>query len=228
MAIIRTGHIVGGITGTLGSEDYVNGRGSTYVRRRPRKTNQNTQAQTNRRSRFGDVTQAWQTFPENVRTAWRAAAKLITFPNRLGIQRSISGFQLFVKYTMSFQSNLFIEPTGPPGLSTAPRATDLILTASASGSIEISFTNNVPPTILQIFFQGARPVSSSPRTHFSNYKFLRSDFFGAGPRSIDLTARFDALFGHPVENEFISVKMRSVEIIKLFSSWIDIRAQVTA
>ena len=228
MAIIKTGHIIGGISGTLGSEDFVNGRGSTYVRRRPSKTNQNTQAQKDRRSRFAIVTQAWQTFPEEVRTAWREAATLVTFPNRLGIHRSISGFQFHVKYIMSFRSNFFIEAQGPPRLGTAPRATDLILTASASGSIEISFTNDVPPTVLQIFFIGARPVSSSPRTHFSNYKFLRSDFFGNGTRSIDLTARFDAVFGHPVENEFISVKMRSVEVVRLFSSWIDIRAQVTA
>ena len=190
MAIIRTGHIIGGISGTLGSEDYVNGRGSTYVRRRPRKTNQHTAQQTKRRGRFATVTQAWQTLTAIDRQAWRKAAQLVTFPNRIGVRRSISGFQFFVQFSLNRSEDNFIWQFGPPDLTKTQSADNIILTASASGDIEVSFTFSQPTGFFESYIQVARPVSSSPRRHFPNWYFLQQQSFPVGCPALDLPSAF--------------------------------------
>ncbi len=228
MAIIRTGHLIGRISGVLGSEDFVNGRGSSYVRRRPRKTNQHTAPQEDRRKRFAAVVQNWQIFGEPNRAAWRAAAKLVTFPNRVGVQRSISGFQFYVSYAMARRTDTLMWDFGPPNLVRAASPEDIILTASASGSIEINFTIKAPSGISEIYVQAARPVSSSPRTHFSNYKFLAGNTFLVGSRTFTITTEFDQIFGHPAEGEHISVRLHTWKDFTMFSAWVNVSAEVTA
>jgi len=228
MAIIRTGHVIGRISGTLGSEAFVNGRGSSYVRRRPRKTNQHTIPQLNRRSRFAVITQAWQSLTASDRQAWRTAARLVTFNNRVGVPRSISGFQFFVRFSLNRRADEIIWIFGPPGLTKTPNPDDIVLTASAAGSIELNFNISSPSGFFECYVQAARPVSGSPRLHFSNWKFLKSQVFGVGARTLTFTSEFDALFGHPAAGEFIAARLHCFKEGSMFSPWVPVSALVTA
>lgn len=85
MAIITTGTLVGGISGSIGGQTYSHNKGGPYVRRRATPTNPNSTRQQTVRTIMGILASAWSnTLTDAQRATWSVYAEANTILNALG------------------------------------------------------------------------------------------------------------------------------------------------
>lgn len=119
MAIVRPGALVGGISGALGSSVFANTRAGLVVRPRGVRTGAASSALALRQGDMGRVINAWNALTSAQRAAWATAALTRGLPNRLGVVRPISGFQLYCQYALGVYG-------GSPPAALAPPTQSLI------------------------------------------------------------------------------------------------------
>ncbi len=207
MAIIRVGPLAGAISGNLGGQNFVNGRAGPYVRTRLKRINKATQRQHAHQARYQTTVIRWRTLTDDQRNAWRTASRNLFRSNRLGTRRPISGFQLYVQHNLASPDLVFVQTTPPHILLRTNAPEDLILTASATGPINLTWYANTPPISSSVFTSAARSVSTRQPFHVHNWLLLGVSSTLPGARGGTITTRFDAALGHPFEGEVISVKV---------------------
>lgn len=117
MAIFRAGGVVGSVSGKVGGFVYVNGRNGPVVRRAPVRVPSQSEAAIAARGMPGRVAAAWNALTDSQRQSWRTAAAQLKFPNRLGVLRQLSGFQLYSMYAMDIYLGNPPAALLPPGQS---------------------------------------------------------------------------------------------------------------
>lgn len=117
MAIFRPGGVVGSVSGKVGGFVYVNGRSGPVVRRVGVRVPAQSAAAIAARGMPGRVAAAWNALTDSQRLAWRTVAAQLKFPNRLGVLRQISGFQLYSSYVMDIYLGSPPAALAPPGQS---------------------------------------------------------------------------------------------------------------
>lgn len=96
MAIIRTGGIVGQISGSIAGVTYSHNKGGAYIRNRSIPTNPSSSAQLQRRADLATVSTEWQGLTAAQRTAWGEWARQNPIVNALGDSILKSGHQAYV------------------------------------------------------------------------------------------------------------------------------------
>lgn len=114
MAIYRPGSIVGAVSGDVGGVSFANPSGSSVLRKKRRRTAAPSPTKARNQAYFQLYVKEWQAMSDAQRTTWRAFAANITRPNRLGVQRSISGFQEFMRVNLSIFPDTFNPILEPP------------------------------------------------------------------------------------------------------------------
>lgn len=221
MAICREGTIVGPISGGVGGVVFAQTRYGCVLRKRGTTTDKSTSAQLDRRARFEQVVRAWSGLADEERAAWRAAAGSRTFPNRLGIERYLTGYQVFVWWHMSLITAAAIYPLPPGYMVRLPSATGLVLTASAAGAVEIDWVTAPPGPFVYTAYKGVRTMSVRPRRVFRGWRFLNWVIGPAGAQNRDITTEWDGVLGHPVEGEVVAVRVALMDLDYLISFWVD-------
>lgn len=117
MAIFRPGGLAGSISGAAGGVVFVNGRSGPVLRRRPSGRPRVTEALQAARGMPGRIAAAWNELTELQRQAWRTAAAALRFPNRLGVLRAISGYQLYTRHVMDVYLGSPPAALAPPSAS---------------------------------------------------------------------------------------------------------------
>lgn len=207
MAIMRLSAMVGGISGKLGGMEFVQSRYGMVARKVGTKTEKGTGAQLAARARHEQVVRAWAERTEAEREAWRAAAAGTTFANRLGVQRCLTGFGLFVRVHVERWNSIAIFANPPRVMSRLPSPTAVGVTASAGGDVRVQWTHTLPALTGIIVVAGARPVSDRPRTFFRGWRNLV--VFGKVPGTYNeiITTGWDDVLGHPVQGEVVAVRV---------------------
>ncbi|MEE8539993.1 MAG: hypothetical protein V3S54_09255 [Woeseiaceae bacterium] len=176
MAIIRTGSLVGGISGTVGSLVFVAGSQSAFVRPRPVARHRSSPFLATAKSRMHNLRLHWATLTSLEQNLWRTAAALVHATNQLGLSSPLSGFQYFI------QINLRLRTTGlsildTPSVAAAPRPSpNLGANFSVAGDYDIT---GVPPVGLptQTHFLYGWPFSSDHTTRdVARLVFLKTVF----------------------------------------------------
>lgn len=219
MAIFRPGALAAVISGTVGGVEFAQGRSVAVVRKRRCGVRKNTAVQKVRRARFQQVTGAWSGLAESERAAWRAAASLRTFPNRLGIERYLSGYQLFVWVQMDVVGGVSIMVAPPDFMHHLPVAEGVSLAVSAGGNIELDWTTITPPALPYSMISGVRTMSGRPCRRFREWRYLTTVLTGPGAHHQHLDTWWDAVLGHPIEGEVVAVRVAIYrpEYLKSFS-----------
>lgn len=117
MAIFRPGGVAGSVSGALGGQVYVNSRSGPVIRRRGVRSGGPSIAAVAARGMPGRVAAAWQALTDAQRDAWRTAAAGLRFPNRLGVMRAITGYQLYASYVMDVYLGSAPASLTPPAAS---------------------------------------------------------------------------------------------------------------
>lgn len=141
MAIIRTGGIVGQISGSIAGVTYSRNRGGAYVRNRAIPTKSTTFYAEQAKQRLGDISKLWGALTAAEQQAWKIWAEVNPVTNKLGDQIKLSGHQAYV------QLNNVITNCGGTVISdppvSAPPSGLLTLTPTydiGTGNFQIAFT----------------------------------------------------------------------------------------
>ncbi len=133
MAIFRPSAIVGAISGDAGGACFVNSRGSKVVRKKRRTSPNNDPSLIRSQALFANVARNWRILGDDVQAAWHTYALSIPGTSRLGVSRTLSGYQAFV------QNTLFLSNFGAPVYGLPPvTADDPIITPLSFFSSEVT------------------------------------------------------------------------------------------
>jgi len=205
MAIFTNGPLAGAISGTLGAVNFAATKAGSVIRRRPSRTNKQTQDQHDRRTNFELTSRTWFSLDPEIRDAWNAATKQFRFTNRLGARIIPSGFQLFMKaYLDKFFSGYYVNLL-PPVLG---QLESPIITAdfTVGGPYNITYVDWNPDYFTYFpRLSISRPISSKPRRHYPAYKFaLKID---ANLATLDVYSKIVPVVGELRDTERVSLRL---------------------
>lgn len=120
MALIKLGVIVAGISGKVSGNIFSNNKGGNYVKTWTKPTNPNTPRQVAARAALTALASVFRMLTQLQLNSWSDSAAKRAVTNRLGEQKFLSGFQLYMK------QNLALRVTGLAPLSVAPAATPIV------------------------------------------------------------------------------------------------------
>lgn len=203
MAIFRPGPLVGAISGNLAGQNFFQSSYGPAIRRRLARTDKRTQAQLAQRARFQSIASRWHALTDQQRDAWRAYARQLKQPNRLGLPRSLSGFQAYSAHTLFFIQKTPGPPLDIPPLDACPPFTSLTLAFAQGGPYTVDGATAAGPVTDYVAVYGSRPVSSKPRTAFHNWRFLH--VFRPATMPHDVQPEWDAILGPLRTTEVVAV-----------------------
>ncbi len=210
MAIYRAGSLIGAISGSVGGITFVNAKASKVVRFRPIKSTreQRTLPSTGSpaRAAFSAAVAGWQALTDEPRQAWISLSREVTFPNRLGEKRSITGYQLYLKVNVLRALKGSAAMTVAPGTTRPQQISDMTITANLVTGIDILVTWPTDQTPKSTLIYGALFFQRRPTAFFRDFRFIAFGFVGKGI-SEDITSFFEARFGDLRANTAISIRL---------------------
>lgn len=206
MAIIRTTAIVQAISGKVGGTTFAQTKNGIVVKTNPQKKRQQNARTLAQRNRYSIQRKRWQNFSQETRDIWNLVARNTPYTNRLGITRTLNGFQLFMKTFL--QGRDFAVPAPAPQTfsgKTAP-ATSLTLSVTSGGAKTIAWTTLASSSAQWIIITAARPGTTAPLTYFRNWRSLGVIAYASSP--IDISTEWDETWGDPAPNETVAASIR--------------------
>lgn len=226
MAIIRTGPVVGAISGSIGGVTFVAGARGSVARIRPQRPRTSSPAQNGARSRANNSLVLWVALDDDERTAWQTAAKLHPSTNRVGETSPRNGFTYFMHVRLR---NRLI---GGESLPLPPREgeTQPPLNVTASFSLTTGYDvdadppTGVTPAKFDIFgypFYASHETKDVPR-----WVFLADASIGSMP--LDVETQWTAIFGALQLGQQFAVGVNVLAAFSTRSPRTVVRSSVTA
>jgi len=198
MAIYRHGSLAGAISGSVGGITFVNARGSKVVRFRPIKSPKNQRSLpsigTEARGAFSTAVAGWQALADEPRQAWKTLATEVTFPNRLGQKRSITGYQLYLKVNIQRALRLLAVLTGAPGTVRPQQISTLDVVADVVTGLDVEIDSVLLPTLRTILTYGSLRLDGRTNVFFRDFLYLGHFSFSKGV-PLDLQPQWAQRFG---------------------------------
>lgn len=171
MAIIRTGPIVGAISGAVGGVVFVAGGKSAVVRPRPITVSKSSAALAVARNRMNDVRHAWKDLTPEQQTAWKTAALTQPTTNALGQTSPISAFNLFVRTAIQLLYGFEAIPILPAPAGLGESVQNVTVDFSAAGDYNVLADALQAPIVATYLYYGwpfwtDKPTRSVPRLVF--------------------------------------------------------------
>ena len=176
MAIYRAGGLAGGISGAIGGVVFVEAKGSKVIRHRPPKLLKSTRPRSlvsvDPKSALTRAIRGWTALSTAAQAAWKTEASNITFPNRLGQRRNISGYNLYVKInTLRARNNTAILTPGPDTFKT-PQLPAPVLSATVALGVQFVVKTPVLPVNRTLIIYGAIRWNEADNAYFHDFKWL--------------------------------------------------------
>lgn len=208
---MRTGAIIGAVSGDLMGINFSNQGGSTVIRKKRRRQNLASTANKKNQNNLMRVRNAWADLTEDQKNAWRQAASNLNFSNRLGVRRSLSGFIYYMKFNLNF-----IQVGGAPlDLPTRPNAVAFSGVPSVTSSIAngITFTlpdGTSPPQVAMRIY--GRNMWRDTSIRFSNQSTFVSFQQDSAASGFEITGDWSQILGLPILNQFIYLRFVFLDI----------------
>lgn len=174
MALYRASAIVAAVSGKLGGVVFVRNKGSNVVRHRPAGRGGRSIRHELAASQFVAIQRLWRTLSTDDRAAWRAFARDYPSTNRLGITRSLSPYQAFVRFNVrSVQHDDGLHDT-PTSTHSTPIATSMITIAVFPLAAGLVLRPAAPPpnvTYIALLYGATKSVNYLPPS-YTNWRFL--------------------------------------------------------
>lgn len=220
MAIFLPSAIIGAISGSLASLTFKQRKGSNVVSTRIRRRDNPSTSQNLTRARWTSVLRAWKTLTSNERQAWRSAAVDLPRMNRLGIPRTLSGFQFFTSHNSTALIVGSSIPIPPPTTQVLPSLLGLKVSAVTFPLMILSYSINSPLQPVFLIVQGSRPyvALNSPSEPFipppvtwpfKAWRYITHIQQSNGVHNTDITSAFQGQFGFPVASENFGIRVHT-------------------
>lgn len=199
MAIIRTGPIVGAISGSIGGVTFVVGSRAAVVRPRPTRRPRVSSFKRTSDSLFANIRHSWADLTDLQQSGWNVLGPTLSRVNRLGQTSPLNGFEAFVRVNMELRNEPgdLVEEAPVVGVGPPPRAVSADLQEVGNFTVSAS-----PPLgfLSAVFFVYAwtyftdHAVRDAPRLVFLLEK-------AAPSITEDIRDEWEAHFGTPVEGQ---------------------------
>ncbi len=212
MAIFTAGPLVGGISGNVGGVSFANPRGSKVIRKSRRRSPNRTQAQAEKQTTLMNMIHFWQSMATEDRAAWNSAASQLTFPNRLGLARQITGYNYYLQQNLGGGMAVVggvLEPNTtllPPFISAQTTAQVTFVSTVAAGII-VTFDGLTGAGAYGGFFYGNLLYRNTPIKFEKNHLLLGS-LSRAGDGTIDLSVAWQTQFTLPILGQYIALRFK--------------------
>lgn len=177
------------------------------MRRRTVGCNKNTERELAARAYRAWVAGKWQEQTETQREAWRSAAVGITEPNRLGVARRLSGFQLFMKQNGARSLDPGAWNDFPPRGGRLEAPTKVVMSVAWPGLFSVGWWMLVTPLGCYVSMKGTRSVSNKARRAWGRWRKFYFEWHGSGAGSADVRTQWSGVFGEPLVGERLAVKV---------------------
>lgn len=204
MAIAIPGPLVSAISGNLAGVNFAQTRTGHVIRKRRAPISKHSEPVVDNRAFYQSLLSTWWDYTDEERQAWRSAASLRTFPNRLGIPRLLSGFQLFMKIKILRRVLGAQTFTDPPLMFASLGLTSLTIDFTSGGALRFSCTTNEADVNWFAIAYGSRPMRSTACTHFSFWRQLGGFHAQIAPAIV--TTHWNAALGHPQAGEIVAIR----------------------
>lgn len=170
MALVRTSSIVGAISGNLQSVNFTQSKSGTVVRSRLRRVNRRTKRQTKIRRNLTALRNRWRGLTEEQRITWNVLTATLSEPNRVGLVRPLTGWQLYMKQNLvNLSTGLNFEDDAPLPIQAQPPVT-ISGSFTAGGPYTITFTYaDTTLAIVGHFFLDTVPTNAI-RRFYGNWR----------------------------------------------------------
>jgi len=206
MAIVKLGPIVNDISGSIGGVTFTRNRGTTVLGRRQRKRKNVTDAQRVQKIRYAQRHNQWITLSDDDRAQWEQLAAQFAVRNRLGLPRTLSAYQLYMKRALQHLQDFGGDNPFPPPLLTAPTPYNLSATINAGGSK--SLTLSFPSNSWNAWIWGSRPITEAPINTFNRWSYLGVFTVTGTSDTATVTTAWDASLGDPAAGERCGLRAR--------------------
>ncbi len=212
MAIFKKGPLVSDISGTLGGINFVNSKGSPVMRRLIRQVNKRTTRQVNHRIKIRQIIRAWRGLSEPDKRSWITTAQTVPRPNRLGIPRFYSGYQLYLTYMLQHFDTVSSLNIPALEMKIATNGWTWTFTLNHTGSwLGVPKSIGSTATSLSKFFLSRSNTSFSRRV-YHNYNFFLLTGAALPSTIIRQTTNTDPLLYDGQVGEKISFKVIATEV----------------
>ena len=226
MAIVRVGGVVDAISGTLGSVVFANTANGTVAKRYPSKVRQQSKEQLRQRATVKSLQGRWHFLSDDLRLQWATAAREYAAVNSLGVQSTITAYQLFLKVNASLPNAPTVYRARPPNMVSSNQPTGISLVSQQAAATVLTFSD-VPNDVFNwLILFGSQPVSLNPRAHWSYWRRFYFSLEVTSP--LNITAAWSAFFSPPRRYQRIAVKIVHRTTYKLTSVPIIVTAEVSA
>jgi len=226
MAIVRIGGAIDAISGTLGSIVFANTTNGTVAKRRPTKVNQQSQSQLRQRATLKSLQRRWAFLSDDLRLQWATAAREYPAVNALGVQSTITAYQLFLKVNASLPNAPEVYRARPPNMRASNQPTGISLVSQQAGATVLTFAGIPNDVFNWLILFGSQPTSPNPRAHWS---YWRRFFFSLEVTSpLDITDEWADFLSPPRRYQQIAVKVVHRTTYLLTSVPIIVTAEVSA
>lgn len=206
MAIVKLGPILSDISGSIAGVTFSRNRGTTVLGRRQRKRANKSDAQRVQKIRYAKRHNEWINLSDDSRLQWQQLAAQFVVKNRLGLPRTLSAYQLYMKLALQHRPDFGGDNPFPPPLLTAPTPFNLIpsITSGGAKQLTISYPNNS----WNAWIWGSRPVTTSPRNTFTTWTYLGVTTVIGTSNTPTVTTAWNALLGDPAVGERCGLRVR--------------------
>lgn len=213
MALIKLTAFLDNISGKLNGTVFASNKGGHYVRSKSKPSNPKTASQMAVRSVFGSVSQAWRALTQAERQSWNGATPDYKYTNRLGDQKTLSGFALHQK----LNTNLAL--IGQPLLNTAPAKQNVVgvegIVSVNPGATKFTIGAKLAsdPQVATRYMVFATPVISAGVDNFENQLRYIGLYEAEGQLAdLDIFDEYSAKFGAPVAGGKYGVGVKPVHM----------------
>lgn len=195
MALIRTGGVVGQISGGLGGDVFSRNRYGSYVRARTVPITSTTEAAMSAKARMTIATQAWQGLSAARKLSWKEWGLNNPTINRIGQQIHLTGHASYV----GVKIRTLIAGTGAindPPITPAPYGLESLSLAADIGPGNFAFTFGQTPLGATQYLWIEAAVADSPGINYiENIKRYVGISAAAQATGYDPQAQIEAVFG---------------------------------
>lgn len=206
MAIVRPGALISALSGVLGNVTFSNTKRGTVASARPLKIRKTSALVIDNQARWQDLRREWYQLTDAERLNWSTVAKNFTYSDRLGVKRTYTGLELFMKH-WTINYNFWGAPLGvPPASGTSPAPLRFEIDNFTSSDITVQILQASGLTSGAAWVYGQRMFTEQPFNPPPSMQRVQLVYFATNPTLRNITAAFYNLYGEPEYNEGICLR----------------------
>lgn len=209
MAKIKFGLVVTEGSGKLGGHVFSKNRGGAYIRTKVTPLNPQTSYQANVRFLLTTWSKAWSALTQAQILAWNAAVSSFAKTDQFGDLRNPTGKNLYVRLNVNLANAGAASISDPPVPVALSEITGLAVTATAPGTMSVSWTSGAVPAGEAWLLESIKPVNAGRKFVKNLYRVIAVIPAAAtSPHAAGI--EYTTKFGNLISGQSVAVRVTQI------------------